>query len=281
MFSRPGIKSIAIAVVLCAGSAAVQGAKGQDSNSADAGKAVRSPGAAGDPFIGKWKLNPSRSSLNDEMKVSNAGENKYAFDFGSGKPEIIVADGTDQPGQFGTTLAITVEGADRLKVVRKMDGRTLISAQWELSDNGNILTDHYTSFKADGSSNTSNYVYKRTAGDTGFAGTWESTIEQPAFELQIQPYAGDGLSFINSAQQSTRSIKFDGKDYPAVGPNFPAGFSASGRRVDVRSLQVTDKIGGQAFDTQDTALSPDGKTLTMTVHLPSQSKPKIYVFDRE
>lgn len=43
----------------------------------------------------------------------------------------------------------------------------------------------------------------------------------------------------------------------------------------------TEKIGGEKYDTQDAELSPDGKTLTMTVHLPSQSKPKVYVFDRE
>ena len=55
--------------------------------------------AANDPFVGKWKLNPSKSKLTDQMKVEAIGANKYAIDFGGGATENIVADGTDQPGQ--------------------------------------------------------------------------------------------------------------------------------------------------------------------------------------
>jgi len=51
--------------------------------------------AANDPFVGKWKLNPSQSKLTDQMKVEAAGANKYAFDFGGGTAETVVADGTD------------------------------------------------------------------------------------------------------------------------------------------------------------------------------------------
>ena len=40
--------------------------------------------AAESPFIGDWKLDPSKSRLPDEMKVASEGGNKYAFDFGAG-----------------------------------------------------------------------------------------------------------------------------------------------------------------------------------------------------
>jgi hypothetical protein len=102
-----------------------------------------------------------------------------------------------------------------------------------------------------------------------------------AYELQIQPYEGDGLSFINPAQQSTKNIKFDGKDYSNLGPNVPSGSASSGRRVDERSLEVTDKIQGKVRDTQQIQLSPDLRTLTMTVYPVGQRKPNILVFDRE
>ena len=45
-----------------------------------------------------------------EMKVEVVGENKYAFTFGPGAVDTIVADGTDQPAMQGTTLSVTVEG---------------------------------------------------------------------------------------------------------------------------------------------------------------------------
>jgi hypothetical protein len=240
--------------------------------------------AADDGFVGKWKLNPSRSKLTDEMKFDDLGGNKYALDFGSGNPEIIVADGTDQPASFGTTFEITVEGPHRWKAVRKKEGRIQLTGIWELSEDGSTLTDHFTSFQPDGKTFSLDYVYTRTAGrSSGLAGTWESSSEQvnSVYELQVQVYDGDGLSFINSAQGTTRSLKFDGKDYPVVGPNLPAGFVSSGRRMDAGTLEFTDKIDGKTVDSQEVELSPDRKTLTMTARRAGRSKPNVLVFDRE
>ena len=96
--------------------------------------------AANDPFVGKWKVNPSKSQLTDEMKVEAVGENKYVFTFGPGAVDTIVADGTDQPATQGTTLSVTVEGPNNWKVVRKKEGRTIIMANWTLSADGKTLT---------------------------------------------------------------------------------------------------------------------------------------------
>src|ERR1700757_171874 len=82
--------------------------------------------AADDPFVGDWKLDPARSNLSTKMKVESLGANKYALDLGgNGIVETIVADGTDQPGQNGTTVSVTIESPDAWKVVRKKDGRML------------------------------------------------------------------------------------------------------------------------------------------------------------
>jgi hypothetical protein len=40
--------------------------------------------AVNDPFLGKWKVNASKSKLYDEMKVEAAGANRYALTFGAG-----------------------------------------------------------------------------------------------------------------------------------------------------------------------------------------------------
>ena len=37
--------------------------------------------AANDPFAGKWKVNPSKSKLIDEMKVEAAGPNTFKLTF--------------------------------------------------------------------------------------------------------------------------------------------------------------------------------------------------------
>jgi hypothetical protein len=77
-----------------------------------------------------------------------------------------------------------------------------------------------------------------------------------------------------------KSIKFDGKDYAAQGPNLPAGYATSNRRLSDRAVELTDKIDGKVLDTQQVEVSTDGKTLTITTHIPGQAKPNIQVFDR-
>jgi hypothetical protein len=235
--------------------------------------------AANDPFVGKWKLDPSHSKFIDMMKVAAAGANRYSFSFSPGYVETVVADGSDHPALDGTTLAITIVGPDSWKVVRKQNGRTTIIGIWKLSQDGKTLTDTFTGFKPDGSTFVLHYVYQRTAGSSGFPGTWESPSGESPFALQIEPYQGDGLSFI--AEGVTKNIKFDGKDYPNLGRTLLPGSASSGRRVNGRSLEITDKIKGKVTHTQDVDLSPDLKTLTATVHPAGQSKPNILVFNRE
>ena len=238
--------------------------------------------AADNPFVGKWKLNPSRSKLSDEMKVERVSGNKYAFDFGAGHPETIVTDGTDQAADFGTTLAVTIEAPNKWSVVRKKDGNEVINATWELSQDGKTLTDHFTSTSSNGTKSSLDYVYERTAGSAGFAGTWESDSVKvnSVFEFQIEPYESDGLSFINPAEQTTKNIKFDGKDYPGSGPRLPKDFAMSGRRLNALSIELTDKLAGKIVDTRQIDLSPDFKSLTMTVRVTNRSKPNVLVFDR-
>ena len=239
--------------------------------------------AATDPLAGSWKLNPAKSKLTDQMKVEEAGPNKYTLNFSGDNTETVVADGTDQPGLFGSTASITILSPRQWKMVRKTGGRITISAIWDLSADGNTLTDHFTGYRADGSTTNLLYVYTRIGGTSGFAGTWESTEEQvnSEFELQIQPYGDDGVSVIYPAQKMTKNIKFDGKDYSAEGPNLPAGYATSGRRLSNQSVELTDKINGKVFDTQQVEASPDGKTLTITTHIPGRTKPNIQVFERK
>ncbi len=240
--------------------------------------------AATDPFAGTWKLNPAKSKLSDQMKVEAAGPNKYTFIFSGDNSETIVADGADQPGIFGTTFAVTVLSPNQWKVVRKAGGRVTISAIWDLSADGKTLTDNFTGYRADGSTSNLLYKYSRAeAGGSGFAGTWESTSEQvnSSYEMQIETFDNSGLSFINPAQKTTKSIKFDGNDYAAEGPNLPAGYATSGRRLGNRAVELTDKINGKVLDTQQVEVSEDGKTLTIITHIPGHAKPNIQVFERQ
>ena len=157
----------------------------------------------------------------------------------------------------------------------------MIIGTWNLSEDGNTLKDAYRENRRDGSFFAVDCVYKRIAGKSGFAGTWESTSGKanPEMQLEIRPYEGDGLSF--QSQKLTKNVKFDGKDYPNEGPYAAPGSASSGRLVNRHVVQMTDTVKGKRIDTEKIAVSPDLKTLTVTVYKLGQVNPNIFVFDRK
>jgi hypothetical protein len=234
---------------------------------------------ANDPFVGKWRLDVSRSRIVDAMRVQALGSNKYAFNFEGGPQETIVADGTDQRGLPGTTLAVKPEDASTMTVVRKQDGRVIISAKWKLSQDGRALRDAFTSEQADGSKMTVDYVYRRISGTSGFAGSWESTTKPVGLklELEIQPYGGRGLSFVSPG--SDKKVTFDGRDH--IVPGASDGATLSGRRGGARTMGYLEKSLGKVQRTRQFALSRDGRSLTETLRTAGQSTPDVFVFERE
>jgi hypothetical protein len=165
-------------------------------------------------------------------------------------------------------------------VVRKKDGRKMLSAIWELSPDGNTLTDNYTEFDGDKPRSTVKYLYQRTAAGSGFGGTWESIMPaEPAFVLQIRPYGENGLS-LTRGSAVVRKLNFDGKDYPLEGARIE-GLTSSSRRVDERTVEITDKINGKTLRTERIELSPDLKILTRTLRPVSRSEPDVFVFERQ
>jgi hypothetical protein len=139
-----------------------------------------------------------------------------------------------------------------------------------------------TMTQTDGSTVNAHMLYQRAAPGSGFAGTWEGTsAELPAFECRIEPYEGEGLTFSYPGQQRTQHLKFDGKDYPTVGPNVSEGSTSSGRRVNERTIRTSSKSKGTVTSTQELIVSPDLKTLTTTQRPVGQAKPNVFVFDRQ
>ena len=239
--------------------------------------------AAGSPFFGKWKLNPARSRLTDVMKVKAVGPDKYEFNLGGDTVETIVVDGTEQAASYDSTLTVTADAPDTWRVVRKSKGRTQLVGIWKLAADGKTMTDNFTSYRPNGTTFHLDYIYKKTAGGPGFDGTWESTTEDMSsiFEIQIGPIGNDGilLDFLTFGMK--KSMQFDGKDYPIVGGNAPAGYTASARRINEHTIEITDKVKDKHIDSQRMEVSRDGKTLTITISPPNRDQPQIQVLDKE
>ena len=80
-----------------------------------------------------------------------------------------------------------------------------------------------------------------------------------------------------------KRVKLDGNGHPDLDPNGgDKGTAYSGRRLNERSLEVTEKFKGKTTGTRQIKLSTDLKTLTVTLRLVGQSRPQsILVYDRE
>lgn len=220
-------------------------------------------------FAGDWKLDPARSTLTDRMVVTSKGGGKFTFNFGGGD-ETIVVDGTDQPTPLMAdgTLSVGHEG-DAWRVVRKLRGRITISAVWTLSPDSSLLTDHFTSSNADGSSYQLNYVYERRGGGPGFAGTWVSKSLDAVnyvIELGIRPFQTSGLALVDSAAVFTGNLQFP---------------DSAVRRLDARSVELMKKKGAGLVDFVRLDVSPNGDTLRMTPPVSAAGDPRVFVFERQ
>lgn len=238
--------------------------------------------AADDPFVGKWKLNMEKSKfVGEQTKIEDLGGNRYKWT--SGKvSDTLTTDGTDQPVHFGRTVSITPQGANEWRMVIKKDNKVLSSMTHTLSDNGKTQTIKGTETKPDGTTSEFNVVLKKVSGGSSWAGTWESTdvkFTSPD-EWEIAAYEGDGLTFYTPAYQDTISMKFDGKDYEEKGPTVAPGSTSSGKRVNARTLELTNKVKGEVMDHTKFEVSPDGKMLTLTIHEAGQPKPLTVVYDK-
>ncbi|MBV9302958.1 MAG: hypothetical protein JOY62_16015 [Acidobacteriaceae bacterium] len=244
---------------------------------------VAAVSAADDPFVGTWKLNTQESKMTGfQEKIQSLGDNKYKFTFGNNS-DVIVADGTDQPSNFGGTWSLKQEGPNTWKSVDKQNGKTTSSGTWTMSDDGKEMTIKNEGTREDGSTFNNTFKLKRLAGSSGLAGTWQSTeanISSPV-DWKIEKYESDGLSFVFPSNNERLDFKFDGKDYTATGPRVTPGSTSSARRVDDRTIEVTDKLKGKVMSRDEYKVSEDGRKLTITAHYPGVSTPETTVYDRQ
>lgn len=239
--------------------------------------------ASDDSFVGNWKFNQEKSTLNGlTYKVGGAGKDKYTFTFGDDTETLTL--GKEHTTKYGNTWLVTQSDPKAWKWVQKRDGKTTSDATWTVSDDGATSTYVSTETRADGSTSDDTTKLKRTAGKgSGLAGTWESTeikVGSPAV-MEMASWEGDGYSIKSATSMSTTEFKLDGKAYTPKGPRVPKGMTVSGKGSDAHKMKLTYKLHGKMIETDNWELAADGKTLTCTINFAGESKPEVDVYDRQ
>lgn len=239
--------------------------------------------AAGDSFVGKWKLNPNKSQFSGlTYKVKDAGAGKYSFVFGD-DVETMTLDGKEHLTKFGATWSVTQSGPNAWKWIQKRNDKVTSDATWTVSKNGATSTYISTEMRQDGSTSHDETKLKRTAGNgPGLVGTWVSTrikIGSPA-TIEMAPWQKDGYSMKSPVNKGQTDFKLDGKAYTPKGPLIPKGTTVSGKKIDAHHIVLTYKLKGKTTETDRWELSANGKTLTNTITYPGESKPEVDAYDR-
>jgi hypothetical protein len=239
--------------------------------------------AAEDPFLGKWKLDLAKSKLTGQtIRIREVSKSSFEFQEDE-HTDVIFADGLDHPTHFGETMAIMQKSPDLWSIIYKKGDQVLLNTLWKVSRDGKTLTYTATGTRPNGQSFHNEMTAKRTSGDKGLAGTWETTgvkLSSPR-RIYIEAYGSDGQVITFPGRKQTIRMKFDGKEYNEEGPRVEAGSTSSGRRVDERTIETTERVKGKIVETATATISPDGRTQTITVTEPGDNTPVVLVYERE
>jgi hypothetical protein len=92
----------------------------------------------------------------------------------------------------------------------------------------------------------------------------------------------DGVDADGKPSHNEWTGKFDGKDYPLTGD--PAADSRSYKKIDARTMELTNKKGGKPVTTGKITVSADGKSRTVAVSGTDASGKKVTstaVYDKQ
>ena len=228
------------------------------------------------PFDGTWKNEPSKEKRDPKPIVEYIAQGWYHCD-SCVPPEVVKADGTDQPvaNQEVDTQSIKEVDANTVSVIGKKDGKVAFEQTATVSPDGKTLTVKGVGHPPNGDKPVEfTTVLKRVgiapSGVHATSGRWLVANAQASENAQVTTYKTDGdqLTMTRPTGESY-TAKFDGNDYPVKGSY---GYDqVSLKRVSQNSFEETDKLKGKVIEVDTWTVSKDGKTLTVVaVQKPSE-----------
>lgn len=223
---------------------------------------------AANPFDGTWLVDRAQQPPGKpDVYVVEGG----AFNCSSCEPSYSVpADGKDYKtptNPYHDMVAATVVNAQTIKLVFHKAGRLTAIDTLTVSPDGKNLTDHFEKHVNE-QVFTAESITERVAasppGAHAISGSWDSVRQIKPSESSIffkLHDLGNTLEYHDGTGASYKA-KFDGADYPerSTDPNK----AVSIKRIDARTIEQTDKIGGKATGIMRLQLSEDGKVVEVT-----------------
>jgi hypothetical protein len=97
----------------------------------------------------------------------------------------------------------------------------------------------------------------------------------------VEPFEGDGLSFLSPTTDSKMAVHFDEKQYPDQGAGAQIGSTSSAKRLNPRHIQFAGEVNGKLDGSGDGKVSENGTILTMTYKNTNADEPFVDVYGRK
>lgn len=240
--------------------------------------------AAEPPYLGKWKLNPSKSDFGEQTITYEQAEGGALNVNADGVTFTIKPDGKDYPTPWGSTASWQSIDPTTWKTTEKVQDKVTMDGTMKLSADDKTLTMDSKMFKADGGSSDNSMVFQRVSGGPGLVGKWKAKIMSASAPgtLEIaRSKAAAGVLLRYPDQGGECEATFDGRDHPASGKLWPQGWTCSATKSGASSLVVRWKKDGKLMYASAFTPSADGKTLAeLSGAAGTSEKAKIH-YDRE
>ena len=220
------------------------------------------------PFDGTWKNQPSKQKQDPKPIVEYIAQGWYHCE-SCVPPEVVKADGTDQPvsGRAVDTENIKEVDAKTVSVVGKKDGKVAFEQTATVSADGKTLTVKGVAHPPNGDKPVEFTTILKRVGTAHSdvhptSGRWQVVSGQASENGQVTTYKtnGDELTMTRPTGESY-TAKFDGNEYPVKGSY---GYDqVSLKRVNDKTFEETDKLKGKVIEVDTWTVSKDGKTLTV------------------
>jgi hypothetical protein len=236
--------------------------------------------AADNPWVGKWKLDPSQSKLTGDTIhfVSGAGgEMSYTEE---GHTTKVKLDGNPATTWSGAEVSWKKVDDNSYESHATRSGVDLGTSTWTISPDGKSMKVESKGKNPDGSNFDDTADYTRVAGKSGLTGSWKSTKakmnEDRTFEMAAD---GDhGMTWTIPEMKAAVSLKMDSKDYPAEGPTVPKGITLALTPVSSTSFKMMEKMNGMPLWHGTYTLSDDGKKMTVVGSPAKANEPTTEVY---
>lgn len=234
------------------------------------------------PLAGAWKFNPSKSQLTGGSLQFAAAESGGVQLTAGGQSYTFKTDGSDATTPFGEKANWTRIDDHSWQAVVKRGSTTLETDVYRVSEDGSMLTANYSGTKPNGDSFNDTEIFHRTAGTTGFLGTWKSekiSVSAPG-GYEFKDNADGTITWSLPDYHATVILKVDGNDYTATGPTVPDQLTISLTAAGPRSFALVEKLKGKPIYKSTMTVSEDGRTLTDMGSAVGVEEPTTSVYDK-